>query len=312
LFLPFVFVSPNHSDFSAYPEFEELGNGGFALQAPAKINLGLRVFGRRPDGYHEIETLFQEISLCDRLEFRPSSEWLLEIHGAELDTGTSNLVTLAGRLLSTAAGVPCCGQVALQKKIPVGGGLGGGSSDAAITLIGLNRMWGLHWSIEALRPFAAQIGSDCPFFLSGGLAHGSGRGEILEMVEGCVPGIILLVVPDFGVSTAWAYSAGGFPLTVERKSVIFKFRQKDISSLSKQPFEISNDLENIVLSRYSELGWVKQTLLNHGAERALLSGSGSIMYGIFQDSLHAELAAQQFGSPFRVITCRAVSRKRRT
>jgi 4-diphosphocytidyl-2-C-methyl-D-erythritol kinase len=304
--------SSHHRDFSAYPDSAELDGGGFALFAPAKINLGLRVIGRRPDGYHEIETLFQEISLCDRLEFHPSAEWRLEVRGADLDGGETNLVTRAARLLSHAARLPFAGRIVLQKEIPVGGGLGGGSSDGAVALIGLCRLWGLSWGIERLAPLAAEIGSDCLFFLVGGLAHGSGRGEVVEPLEGCASGTVVLVVPGFGVSTAWAYASGGFPLTDEAKSVILWSCFKDQPLPAEYPYRFSNDLEHIVLDRYPELGRVKQKLLDSGAEGVSLSGSGSVLYALFSDTARASHAAQQFGLPYRVIICRAVSRPRRT
>ena len=282
------------------------------LFAPAKINLGLRVLGRRSDSYHEIETLFQEISLSDRIEFHAQAEWSLEIRGGKLDAGEANLVTRAARLLSRAAGVPCAARVLLHKDIPVGGGLGGGSSDGAVTLIGLCRLWGLSWGVRELAPLAAEIGSDCPFFLLGGLAHGTGRGEEVEPLEGCVPGTVVVVVPDFGVSTAWAYKAGGFRLTDEAKSVIFLSSLKERPIPAGHPFCFPNDLENIVLTRYPELGRVKQKLLDFGAEGVCVSGSGSAVYGLFSDSARASHAAHQFGLPYRVIICRAVSRPRRT
>lgn len=306
------FSSSHHPDFSAYPDSAELEEGGFVLFAPAKINLGLRVIGCRPDGYHEIETVFQEISLCDRLEFHPSAEWSLEIRGADLDDGETNLVTRAAGLLSHAARVPCSGRIVLHKEIPVGGGLGGGSSDGAVALIGLCRLWGLYWGIERLVTLAAEIGSDCPFFLVGGLAHGSGRGEVVEPLEGCVAGRLVLVVPGFGVSTAWAYASGGFPLTDEAKSVILLSCFKDRPLAAEHPYRFPNDLEHIVLARYPELGRVKQKLLDSGAEGVSLSGSGSVLYALFSDTARASHAAQQFGLPYRVVICRAVSRPRRT
>jgi 4-diphosphocytidyl-2-C-methyl-D-erythritol kinase len=306
------FSFPIHRDFSSYPNSTELEGGGFALSAPAKINLALRVIGRRPDGYHEIETLYQEISLCDRIEFRPSVEWRLEVRGSDLVSGESNLVTKAARLLSQRSGIACAARIVLHKEIPVAGGLGGGSSDAAVTLIGLCRLWGLAWGTEALAPLAAELGADCRFFLTGGLACGSGRGEIVEPLPGRVEGTFLLVVPDFGVSSGWAYEAGGFRLTDEMKSSILQFWVEHQAHLEQFPYRFLNDLENVVLARYPELRWIKQKLLDLGAEGACLSGSGSVLYGLFSDQARALRAAQEFGLPNRVIICRAVSRPRRT
>jgi 4-diphosphocytidyl-2-C-methyl-D-erythritol kinase len=294
----------------SYPEVRVLPDGGFAMAAPAKINLTLRVLGKRRDGYHELSTLFQEISWSDLLEFHPASNWSLEIVGAELDNGASNLITRAAQSLSQEAGVPCRARVVLHKEIPIGGGLGGGSSDAAITLLGLAKLWNLDWNIQQLHTLAADLGSDCAFFLYGGLARGSGRGERLELLEGCAEGELLLIVPPFGVSTAWAFDAGQFPLTDDEKSAILEFYPKDNSKPLSAPSAFFNDLENIVLKKYEELDWIKQRLLSLGAKVSMLSGSGSCMFGLFEERDRALHAAQQFGRPFHVRICRTIKRPR--
>ncbi|RPH94051.1 4-(cytidine 5'-diphospho)-2-C-methyl-D-erythritol kinase, partial [candidate division KSB1 bacterium] len=308
----FVNVSDPISENPSYPESNSLGRDAFAMLAPAKINLGLRVIGRRPDGYHEIETLLQEITLADRLEFYPAYDWNLEIRGADLDPGPDNLVTRAAFLLSQAAGVPNHARIVLHKEIPLAAGLGGGSSDAAVTLLGLSRLWKLNWDAERLCPLAARLGSDCPYFLYGGLVHAAGRGEALTPLSGRLEAEVVLVISPFGISTAWAYEAGRFPLTVERKSVIFQFRSEDQIEPAKFCTVFRNDLENIVLSVYDELGQIKRKLISFGAEGSLLSGSGSVVYGIFKERTRALHAAQQFGSPLCVRICRTVSRQRRT
>jgi 4-diphosphocytidyl-2-C-methyl-D-erythritol kinase len=302
--------TPNITNDRPYPDSNDLPGGGFVMFAPAKVNLGLRVVGRRSDGFHDLDTLFQEIDWYDRLEFHPAREWTLEIHGADLDPGEPNLCTRAARLLAREAETPCHARVVLQKEIPIGGGLGGGSSDAAIVLIGLSRLWGLNWPADRLAGLAARLGSDCPFFVHGGLARGRGRGEILDCQPGRIRGELLLVVPPFGISTAWAFSAGHFPLTHDVKSVILWF-YSDLPEGPLSPREISsNDLENVVLPSYEDLAGIKRILTDHGAEAAMLSGSGSTIFGIFAERSRAEHAAQQFGSPFQVRLCRAISRRR--
>ncbi|MDD5088214.1 MAG: 4-(cytidine 5'-diphospho)-2-C-methyl-D-erythritol kinase [bacterium] len=300
-------MNPQHSP---YPDIEDLGRGGFAIYAPAKINVGLHVLGKRPDGYHEIETVFQEISWADRIEFYPARDWTLEIHGLDLDPGPENLVNRAAQELSREAGVPCRGRVVLSKEIPLGAGLGGGSSDAAITLLGLSRLWGIGWGVTRLCELAARVGSDCSFFLYGGMAKGRGRGEVIEPGHGCLDGEIVLVVPPFGVRTAWAYEAGGFPLTRDEESVIFPSCHERGGSSQFDRDLFSNDLENIVLKKYSELSDIKASLLRLGAQWASLSGSGSTVFGVFPERSRAMHAAQQFGSPLKVRVCRAVGRLR--
>jgi len=293
-----------------YPDTIELANGAFAMLSPAKVNLRLKVIGKRPDGFHELDTVFQEISLADRIEFYPSREWSLEIRGADLDAGETNLVTRAARLLAKEAEVSCKGRVVLHKEIPSGGGLGGGSSNAAVALLGLSRLWGLNWTTDTLHPLAARIGSDCSFFLYGGLAHGQGRGEVINLLEDKLDRELLIVQPPFGISTAEVYSWSEFPLTDDEKSVILNIRKKSFRS-SLSDFEIfCNDLETLVLDRYEELNRIKQQLLDAGAERALLSGSGSCLFGTFSDHSRALRAAQHFREPYRTVISHTVSRPR--
>lgn len=280
------------------------------MRAPAKINLVLRVLGKRPDGFHELATVFQEISLADRLEFYPDDRWSLTIPGSDLDAGEHNLVTRAARALAVAAGVPLCGRVVLTKEIPVGGGLGGGSSDAAVALLGLSRLWNLNLPRAALHSLAAGIGSDCAFFLEGGLALGLGRGEEIHPLQGCLAGEVLLVIPPFGVSTAEIYRQGIFPLTPVDKNVILSFRPELPSGYVEALGGFRNDLENIALSNYPTLAALKRELLASGAEVALLSGSGSALFGIFKDPVQAKHAALRFGPPITVRHCHAVSRPR--
>jgi 4-diphosphocytidyl-2-C-methyl-D-erythritol kinase len=293
-----------------YPENFPLEGGAFAMLAPAKINLLLRVLGKRPDGYHELETVFQEISWCDRLEFHSARSWSLEILNADLDPGPSNLVTRAAHLLSRAANVPCHAHIRLTKDIPIGGGLGGGSSDAAIALLGLSRLWKLELSQAQLQALAAELGSDCAFFLQGGLAGGRGRGEQIEPLPGRFPAEVLIVVPPFGVSTKGVFEEGSFPLTHVVKNHILTV----CSEWGKVDFalwkNLRNDLEIIVLRLFDDLVQIKERLLGAGAEAALVSGSGSAVYGVFKERARALRAAQQFGPPFQVRLCRTIERKR--
>lgn len=280
------------------------------MYAPAKINLGLRVRFKRPDGFHEIETIFQEINWSDRIEFYPADGWSLEIRNSNLEAEPENLVNRAALQLSHAAGVPCRGRIVLHKEIPLGAGLGGGSSDAAITLLGLLKLWAIEWNMLQLREIAAGVGSDCAFFLYGGMARGRGRGEIIEPIEGCLEGDIVLVIPPFGVRTAWAYEAGCFPLTHDEENVIFPSCHASGVGLVRDSDSFSNDLENIVLETYPELAEIKARLLRLGASYASLSGSGSTVFGVFSERSRAMHAAQQFGSPLQVRVCQAVGRKR--
>ena len=280
------------------------------MLSPAKINLRLKVLGKRPDGYHELDTVFQEISLADKIEFHQSTEWHLAISGADLDAGDSNLVTRAAQLLASEAQIPCKARVNVEKRIPLQGGLGGGSSNAAISLLGLSRLWELDWPASRLHTLAAKLGSDCAYFLYGGLAHGRGRGEILDFSSERVPRHVVLVVPPFGVSTAEAFSWVEFSLTDDEKSVIFNFRKDQYWSTMSDLSIFHNDLESLVLSRYEELQRIKHRLLEYDAEVAMLSGSGSCIFGLYSDRPRALRAAQQFRAPHNVRVCETVSRPR--
>lgn len=295
----------------SYPDVRETENG-FVMQSPAKINLRLRLLGKRADGYHELDTVFQEMDWADELEFSQNSEFSLEISGANLPTDDRNLITHAAKALAAEAGVSLTGKLRLSKNLPQQGGVGGGSSNAAITLLGLNRLWGLNWDLSRLDLLAARIGADCPFFLYGGLAKATGRGDRIEPLTGATFGTFVLLIPDFGVETAWAFSEVRFPLTEVEKNVIFSpLRITEEGGAYPQIYPC-NDLENIVFRRYSQLLKWRDRLLELGASVSLMSGSGSTIYGIFESDETAQCAALELSQErdFRVKVCRAVARER--
>jgi 4-diphosphocytidyl-2-C-methyl-D-erythritol kinase len=294
-----------------YPDSFPLADGGFVLCSPAKINLGLHVRGRRADGYHELETLFQEVDWYDELEFHPAAGWSLEIIGAPgLSAGPDNLIARAARLLAEAADGPIRARIVLHKRLPIGGGVGGGSSNAAVALHGLSRLWGLNWPVERLHPLASRLGSDCAFFLYGGRAHGRGRGEKLELLGGCGDRWYLLAVPPIAVSTPWVFEKSQFPLTGSEKNVILPSRINPILASENWPDRIFNDLENIVLESFPEIADLRGRIASAGAEAVLLSGSGSCVFGIFRDETSARHAALQLGSSVATHVCQAVARPR--
>jgi 4-diphosphocytidyl-2-C-methyl-D-erythritol kinase len=294
----------------SYPESKELDDGGFVLSSPAKINLGLRVIGKRDDGFHDLETIFQEVTLADEIEFHQADSWTLEIRGADLPTDSSNLVNKAAVLLSELYGCPLSGHVILHKKIPIGGGLGGGSSNATVALFGLSRLWGLNVNHEKIFELSCKLGSDCAFFVYGGLARAQGRGERLSLLSGRISGEILIITPPYSISTAWAFRVGRFPLTNPDKNVILALYSCNFSD-SVQKLEIAgNDFERIVFTKFTELDSIKRKLLDFNAKVSMLSGSGSSIYGVFDERSQALQAAQQFGDPMCVFLCQPVNRDR--
>jgi 4-diphosphocytidyl-2-C-methyl-D-erythritol kinase len=278
-------------------------------RCPAKVNLALRVLGRRRDGYHEIRTVFQAIDLCDTMEARPARDLCLTCDEPDLPCDASNLVLRAACLLREHCGVGEGAEIRLRKRIPIGGGLGGGSSDAAGTLLALSALWRLGLGIEALTPLAARLGADVPFFLHGGTAEGTGRGDRIRPIEFAGPRLLLLGLPPFGVSTSEAYSWTDAHLTLPAKDVSVRR-----STAGKLPPENDfrwgvNDLEGGVFERWPGLLAFRDDLLRGGARLALLSGSGSTVFGVFDDSGPLRQAAESLAARYpgwRLLPARAV------
>lgn len=286
----------------------------FSLYAPAKINWFLNVLGMRNDGFHEIQTLIQKISLYDVLTFSPSESLILETE-ASIPV-KENLVYKAAMLLKERYEVKSGALIHLDKHIPAGAGLGGGSSDAAAALSGLNKLWSLDLSADELCRVAEHIGSDVPFFLYNALSYVHGRGERIEPCNVLKKLNILLVKPSFDISTAWAYKAfalmnkdsrrhemaedgmkHGVELTkkVEKVNNITHFIRKiERAEIRELAGIISNDLELIAIKNFPVIAEIKERLLDRGALFALMSGSGSAVFGVFDSPDSAEKACRAF------------------
>lgn len=254
--------------------------------APAKINLSLEIRGERADGFHEIETLMVPISLADGLTIKPTGrEGNIEFScdDPSLPTGAENLVVRAARLFQEATKVNVGVAIMLEKRIPHGAGLGGGSSDAATTLIQLNKLFGAALDQKALIDLAAEIGSDVPFFILGSPAICRGRGEIVEPAKLDLKLDLLLVKPDFGVPTPWAYGRWK------------KARGLDGFDYASQEFSgvrLVNDLEKPVFEKFVFLAHLKRWLrLQPEVAAALLSGSGSTVFALLRDGATADQLA---------------------
>ena len=251
---------------------------------PAKINLHLRVLGKRPDGYHEIETIFQTVSLVDELavSLRPGGSLSLEVAGdSTVPSSANNLCLQAASRFAQAAGLSFGGKILLRKRIPAGAGLGGGSSDAAALLRILNRHFGEPLRDGQLARVARGLGADVPFFLRGGTAIGRGIGDELEFFSPEWRYWAVLVLPNFKISTRWAYSQLKFGLTSERKSFIFNGQK--IRDIRPEQFSLHfvNEFEAVVFGRYPELAELKKFLRDQGAFFTSMSGTGSALYGLF-------------------------------
>lgn len=263
------------------------------FKTPAKINLSLYILGKRPDGYHELETLLQMVSLYDRVELEPLSstvELICNQPGVPADS--SNLAVRAAHLLKKRfpdrKELGC--RIKLEKNIPAGAGLGGGSGNAAGVLWGLNVLWDLKLTRENLMDLAADLGSDVPFFLCSPLALGTGRGEKVTPVQPIKKLSVVLVFPGFPIATSEVYGSPNLKLTT---------REKNISIVKKFPTQwgfadwgshLHNDLEPVVLEGYPVIQKIKNELGALRADGTLLSGSGSTVFAVFEDSKTASQA----------------------
>ena len=279
----------------------------FSLPSFAKINLHLRVLGKRDDGYHEIFTVFQTVSLADELTFEPADTLGLVCDDPAVPTDGMNLIFRAARALDPDRGA----RVSLVKRIPIGGGLGGGSSNAASALIGLNRLWGLGLSVDQLASIGAGIGSDVPFFLSGGTGIGIERGADIEAVPDFDGGLMVLVTPDVHVSTAAAYaSLHAENLTNGDLNRILRVCRSEAESTDFLRSTLINDFEPTVFAEFPEIGRAKQGLIELGADQALMSGSGASVFGIFdkEETRQAALKALDNEVNWRRFAVAAISR----
>ncbi len=287
------------------------------LQAHAKINWFLKILGRRDDGFHEIESFIQKVSLHDVLKIAHSDELSLKTDSDIPEK--ENLVYKAADLLKSTYSVKAGAHINLYKSIPVGAGLGGGSSDAASALMGLNQLWSLDLSPEALSEIAAKIGSDVPFFLYGPASYAYGRGEKLVSCRAINKLHILLVKPPFEVSTAWAYKNLKTTRLLEKDA---QNREKsevlpdDLQKLTKKTEKVNNikllirnieeaqlsaisgselnDLESVTISEFHVIAEIKDRLVELGAQFSLMSGSGSTVFGVFRSRGEAEAASRDF------------------
>ncbi len=279
------------------------------LRAYAKINIGLRILGKRTDGYHDIETIFHEVDLYDEISLEPSDDVRFLTSSTTIPTDDRNLCVKAAHALRTQTHFRGGARICLTKKIPVGAGLGGGSSDAAIVLHGLNLLWHTALPPSELEKIAAPLGSDVPFFIRGGSALGTSKGEVLTALELHIPYWILTVTPSIHISTAWAYSH--LQLTDSKRAGTFdSFVQRGLVDRQALAATVTNDFESTVFQSYPEIGQLKEKLMSLGAAFAQMSGSGSSVYGFFGEERVARKAQDTF-KPF-VTSLTAPEFKRRT
>lgn len=286
----------------------------FTLPSFAKINWQLRVMGRRADGFHELQTIFQTVTLRDELRFmaRDDDRLHLTSNSPDIPLDESNLVLRAAIALRTQQGINAGASIHLEKVIPVEAGLGGGSSNAAIALLGLTHLWNLQTNKHELTKLCARLGADVPFFLTGGTALGTGLGIEVAPIKEVVAEHLLIVKPQAKVATAEAYKALNSPaLTKVESAIILSISRADEQFTDSHPNALHNDFEPVVFRLKPEIGRLKDALMGAGAKRALLSGSGSSVYGIF-DSSEAQARAfeklEKENDSWRIFACATLPR----
>jgi len=294
----------------------QAGGGGNALVVPsfAKINLGLEVLGLRQDGYHELRTIFQTVDLKDDIVLRRkrSPGITVECNHPEVPQDDSNLAAKAARELARRAGVKGGLAIRIEKRIPVAGGMGGGSSNAAAVLLGLDRLWALGLGPSGLHSIARGLGADVPYFLVGGTALGLARGEEVYPLLRQIRAQVVIVDPKRPVSTAAVFRRIDARLTPrENSNTIFRFVSRDLEG-GPGFSGLSNDLEAAALEEAPDLAAkvrrIRQVLAREGAMLASLSGSGSTYFGLFDDPSRARRAREALAAEgFDARTTRTLS-----
>lgn len=268
------------------------------IEAPAKINWYLQIKEKRPDGYHELETGMQKVELADTLHLSIIEKGIyLSCPGTDLPTDESNLAYRAAKVFLEKTGEVRGAAIVLNKKIPIAAGLGGGSSDAAAVLRGLNRLFAAGLSVQQLLALAQPLGADVPFFVTEyNTVWATGIGDIFKHVSWPFDGWVLLVNPGFPVSTKWVYE--NFALTTKGNPYILG-REIEQDKQQEMFFQngkllLFNDLESVTISQFPEIGKIKDELLANGAIGVLMSGSGPTVFGLFNEKNDADRSFEAF------------------
>lgn len=274
------------------------------LRSKSKINLGLKVLNKRSDGLHNIVTIFQEVDFGDKIQLvkhKTGCQIKSDVDWIPIDN--SNICHKAYSALCHELNQDFGVKISLEKRIPVGSGIGGGSANAATTLIGLNSLYNLGLNDKKLESIAVNIGADVPFFIRGGTQIGQETGGKLSPITKKLEAAVLLVIPRLSISTEWAYSQLKNKLKSDNSILKFADLMRK-GFLSFKFFE--NDFEKIVIPAYPEIGSIKNKLLDSGAKFASLSGSGSTVFGIFDDNVFAKKAESYFRNSHLTILTRPI------
>ena len=280
------------------------------LQAAAKINLYLDILGRRSDGYHEIESIIQSVRLYDNIILRLKGRGIkIRCTHPEVPLDEENICYRAAEILLTVLGMRQGVEIEIQKNIPIGSGLGGGSADAAATLIGMRKLFQIDIPFSDLSKLALELGSDIPFCLLGGTALVRGRGEKIIPLPLLKDGWFILVDPGISISTRWVYSRLEGKLTKKRLNIkLIKelIKKEGIRGVSK--FPLYNKLEEVVIERFPTLRDIKAKLIEAGATGALMTGSGSTIFAVAEDEERVKSILGRLGKKVRVYAVQATDK----
>jgi 4-diphosphocytidyl-2-C-methyl-D-erythritol kinase len=285
----------------------------FTLPAFAKINFDLRILGKRDDGFHELCTIFQTVSLADKLTFTENDELILTCDNKNIPIDESNIIIKAANELLNKFEIKKGAIINLEKNIPSPGGLGGGSSDCAIALLGLAKLWNLKIEFAELIEIGKKLGSDVPFFFYGGTAFGTGRGTEIEQIQDVSEKYLLLVTPQIEISTKLAFERLNKPyLTNFESKSILEICRNDAKRFDLRHSVLKNDFEESVFSLYPEVQRVKEKLLRLGAVRSLLSGSGASVFAVFdkEETRQTTMKAIRTEENWRMFAVAAISRQK--
>ena len=276
----------------------------YIIESYAKVNVGLQILNERPDGYHNINTVFQELDFYDIIELKKKDNGCeFQSNVKWLKNDSTNLCVLAFEKLSEQYDIGGI-SINLVKKIPSGGGLGGGSSNAAAILKGLCHLYSIDPINEKMSKIAHTLGADVPFFLKGGLQIASGIGDQLVEINGSINGVYLLIIPEFKIDTKWAYKS--FKKFLQRPKVEVNFA--GLLERDKIPFKLfENDFESIVIPAYPEIAIIKEKLWSCRPKFVSLSGSGSTVFGIFDDEAGAKSAESLFSHKYSTFIANPVT-----
>ncbi len=270
--------------------------------SPAKINLYLRILGKRDDGYHDLESVMLPLDFGDQITLQAQENGVtIECDNPSLPTDDTNLAMRAAKLLASRCGVERGVKIDLEKRTPLAAGLGGGSSNAAAVLLGLNTLWKLQADSKLLHELAASMGSDINFFLGGGAALCHGRGEQVRVISCHLSAAVLLINPGLGISTKWAYESwakAAAGLTAQPPEVSLLLRALADDDLNGVSHCLFNSLEAPSVKKFPVLRLLKDAMMKHRAAGALMSGSGATVFGLFQDAKAADQCAAQVRKDF--------------